>query len=150
MKHLVLYESFSNDIWYHGSNNKFEEFDLVDNKTYQEIDLPVWFFTRDLNYAKSYGRHIYRVKLDIHNTFDTSLKEHFEIFMEYLKGENKTPSEIEEVLDEQFYQNLPYWTCHDAYYCAVANGFDSILIAEELEGDVQSVGVFNKDLIAII
>ena len=155
MKRLVeseahLNENYSNDIWYHGSNNKFDMFDLVNNKTYMEIDLPVWFFTKDLDYAKTYGKYIYKVKLNIHNTFDTSNKNHFDLFIDYLKNDDKTNEEINDILDEQFYKELPYWTCDDAYYCAISNGFDSILIAEELERDVESIGVFNKDNIKII
>lgn len=145
-----LIENYSNDIWYHGSNNKFNMFDLVNNKTYREIDLPVWFFTKDLDYAKTYGKYIYKVKLNIHNTFDTSNKKHFDLFIDYLKNDGKSIGEIDEILDEQFYNELPYWTCEDAYYCAVSNGFDSILIAEELEKDVESIGVFNKETINII
>ena len=132
------------DIWYHGSNNKFDIFDLVDNKTYKEINLPVWFFTKDLNYAKTYGKFIYEVKLD------TSNKEHFNLFIDYLKQDGKSDDEIDTILDEQFFKELPYWTCDDSYYCAISNGFDSILIAEKLENDVESIGVFNKDNIKIV
>jgi hypothetical protein len=145
-----LNESYDANVWYHGSNNKFDMFDLVNNKTYKEIDLPVWFFTKDLNYAKTYGKFIYKVKLNIYNIFDTSNKEHFNMFIEYLKTDGKTSEEIDNILDEQFFKELPYWTCDDAYYCAISNGFDSILIAEELEHDVESIGVFNKDNIKII
>ena len=139
-----------NNIRYHGSNNQFSAFELYDNKTYREFDLPVWFFTKDLNYAKTYGRYIYKVNLNIHNTFDTSNKNHFKLFIEYLKQENKSEEEIDDILDEQFFKELPYWTCEDAYYCAVENNFDSILIAEELEREVESVGVFDKEKIQII
>lgn len=150
MRHLILFENYSDDVWYHGSHNKFDVFDLTNNKTYREIDLPVWFFTKDLDYAKTYGKYVYTVKLDIHNTFDTSLKEHFDLFIEYLHREGKSESEIDEILDEQFHKGLPYWTCEDAYYCAVSNGFDSILIAEELEREIESIGIFNRDSITII
>ena len=150
MKHLILFENYSDDVWYHGSNNQFDVFDLTSNKTYQEIDLPVWFFTKDLDYARTYGKYIYTVKLDIHNTFDTSNKDHFDLFIRYLQEEGKSKSEIDEILDEQFYKGLPYWTCEDAYYCAVSNGFDSILIAEELEREIESIGVFNRNYITIL
>lgn len=150
MKHLILFENYSDDVWYHGSNNQFDVFDLTSNKTYQEIDLPVWFFTKDLDYARTYGKYIYTVKLDIHNTFDTSNKDHFDLFIRYLQEEGKSKSEIDEILDEQFYKGLPYWTCEDAYYCAVSNGFDSILIAEELEREIESIGVFNRNSITIL
>lgn len=143
-------ESKNTNIWYHGSNSKFDAFDLVNNKTYREIDLPVWFFTKDLKYAKSYGKIIYKVKLNVHKTFDTSNKRHFNLFIKYLKTDGKTSEEIDEILDEQFFKELPYWTCEDAYYCAISNGFDSILIAEDLERDIESIGVFDKDNIEII
>lgn len=150
MKHLILFENYSDDVWYHGSNNQFGVFDLTGNKTYREIDLPVWFFTKDLDYARTYGKYVYTVKLDIHNTFDTSNKDHFDLFIHYLQEEGKSKSEIDEILDEQFYKGLPYWTCEDAYYCAVSNGFDSILIAEELEREIESIGVFNRNSITIL
>lgn len=145
-----LNESHSNNIWYHGSNSKFNMFDLVYNKTYMEFDLPVWFFTKDLNYAKTFGKFIYKVVLNINNTFDTSNKKHFDLFIDNLQNDGKTDIEIDEILDEQFHKELPYWTCDDAYYCAFSNGFDSILIAEELEKDVESIGVFDKENIKIV
>jgi hypothetical protein len=141
----------SDNIWFHGSNNKFDEFDLTsNNKTYREIDLPVWFFTKDLDYAKTYGKYIYQVKLNVHNTFDTSDKAHYNLFLQYLNETGKTDDEIDNILDEQFYGELPYWTCDDAYYCAISNGFDSILLAEELERSVESIGIFDKDDVEIL
>ena len=86
-----LNENYSNDIWYHGSNNKFNMFDLVNNKTYMEIDLPVWFFTKDLDYAKTYGKYIYKVKLNIHNT--TSRPFSMETIYD-MEGSNKKIAEI--------------------------------------------------------
>jgi hypothetical protein len=145
----IIKESIDN-IWYHGSNNKFNTFDLINNKMYKEIDLPVWFFTKNLSYAKTYGKYIYKVRLNVNNTFDTSINKHFNLFLNYLKEEGKNEIEIDTILDEQFYKELPYWTCEDAFYCAFSNGFDSILIAEELESDVESIGVFDKDKIQII
>ena len=115
-----LFKEEHNSVWYHGSNNKFDVFDLIDNKTYKEIDLPVWFFTKDLNYAKTYGKYIYKVKLGIHNTFDTSKKEHFDLFIKYLKQDGKTDVEIDTILDEQFYKGIPYWTCNDAYIYSIS------------------------------
>lgn len=140
----------NDNIYYHGSKKSFTSFGLNNNKTYFEIGLPVWFFTKNIKYAKTYGPFIYTVKLDIVNTFDTSRDDHFNIFMSYLREEGKSEEEIEEILDEQFYKDLPYWTNEDAYYCAVSNGFDSILIAEELENEVESIGVFELDDIEIL
>lgn len=136
--------------YYHGTNNMFNEFSLHNNKMYKEIDIPVWFFTQDLNYAKTYGSLIYEVNLNIKNTFDTSKKEHLNIFIDYLKSEGKDEDDIDVLFDEQFYSGIPYWTCEDAFYCALQNKFDSILIAEELESEVDSIGVFDKDNIQIV
>lgn len=141
---------FDGDIYYHGSNSRFNEFDLYNNKTYREFDLPVWFFTKDLNYAKTYGKFIYEVKLSIKNTFDTTNNKHFQLFINYLKENNMNNKQINDVLDEKFYRDLPYWTCEDAYYAAISNNFDSILIQEELSNEVISTGVFHKNLIKII
>lgn len=145
-----IIEREKSKIFFHASNNKFDEFNLNNNKMYKEIDLPVWFFTDDLNYAKTFGKYLYKVNLDIKNTFDTSNKKHFKMFIDYLKYENKSKKEIDEILDEQFYKDLPYWTCEDAFYAAISNNFDSILIEEELENEVVSIGVFDTENIHII
>jgi len=147
---LISENNIIDDVYYHGSNNYFSQFDLVSNKMYNEIDLPVWFFTKDLDYAKSYGKYVYKVKLNIHKIFDTSNKKHFKQFISYLKNDGKKRDEIDVILDEQFYKDLPYWTCDDAFYCAASNDFDSIIIAEELDSDVESIGVFNREMIEII
>jgi hypothetical protein len=139
-----------NEIYYHGSNNKFDEFGLNNNKAHREFDIPVWYFTKDLNYAKTYGKYIYSAKLNIRNTFNTEIDNHYDLFIEYLKEERKSDDEIEEILDVDFYKGLPYWTCQDAYYAAISNGFDSILIQEVLEGEILSIGVFNLNDIQII
>ena len=141
-------EELTSTLWYHGSNMAFENFTLHNNKLYREIDLPVWFFTQDIDYAKSYGRYLYEVKLNIHNTFNTRKKSHYHKFLQYLK-DNVTPNEQEVILDEQMFQELPYWTCQEVYYCAVSQGFDSILIAEELTREVDSIGVFDPKNITI-
>ncbi len=137
-------------IWYHCSNNAFTEFAHNNNKTYKEFDIYSWFFTQDLNYAKTYGKFLYTVELSISNIFDTREKEHYEMFIKQLKEDNKTEKEIDEILDEQFFRDLPYWTCVDAFYAAKFNNFDSILISEELEKEVLSVAVFDLENIKII
>jgi hypothetical protein len=128
----------------------FKNFGLNNNKMYKEYDLPTWYFTKDLNYAKSYGSVLYSVKLNINNTFDTSNKKHYDMFIAYLEEDGKTEDEISDILDEQFYKELPYWTCADAYYCAISNNFDSIVIAEELEKEVESIAVFDSSVIQIL
>lgn len=64
----------SSDVYYHGSNNKFDEFSLNNNKTYKEFDLPTWHFTKDVNYAKTYGKYLYTVNLNIKKTFNTEYR----------------------------------------------------------------------------
>ena len=154
MKNIIkklLRESInSKEIWYHGSNNKFYEFTNKDNKTYQEIDIPSWFFTKDLEYAKSYGKYLYIVSLDIKNTFNTENKEHFNIFINQLKDWNYKVEEINDIIDTEFNNGLPYWTCNDAIYTAASNGFDSIFIQEELDKEVLSISVFDSSLIKIL
>ena len=145
-----LYENKQEDnIYYHGSKTKFEKFDLINNKTYQEFDIPTWFFTKDIEYAKSYGQYLYIVKLNIDNTFDTSNQNDYKLFINFLKEQNTTKAQKEKILDEQFYNGLPYWTCEDAFYVAKYNKFDSILIQEELEREVLSVAVFDSSVIEI-
>lgn len=146
----ILKES-DDGIYYHGSNNKFNEFDLVNNKTYKEFDLPTWHFTKDINYAKRFGKYVYFVNLEIDKTFNTENADHYKLYLDFLREYNNFSEEkIEKILDEQFYNGLPYWTNEDAYYCARSNGFDSILLQEELEGEVLSIAVFDVDQIQIL
>lgn len=140
----------SGDVYYHGSNNKFDEFSLNNNKTYKEFDLPTWHFTKDVNYAKTYGKYLYTVNLNIKKTFNTEDKNHYNLYLKYLKEQGYNKDKIENILDEQFYNNLPYWTNEDAYYCALSNRFDSILIQEELVGEVLSIAVFDVNQIQIL
>ena len=53
------------------------------NQQYQSQS-SFFVFDKDLNYAKTYGKYIYNVKLNIHNTFDTSNKNHFDLFIDYI------------------------------------------------------------------
>lgn len=140
----------SGDVYYHGSNNRFDEFSLNNNKTYKEFDLPTWHFTKDVNYAKTYGKYLYTVNLNIQKTFNTEDKNHYKLYLNYLKEQGYSKNKIDNILDEQFYNNLPYWTNEDAYYCALSNGFDSILIQEELVGEVLSIAVFDVNQIKIL
>ena len=143
-------ENASTRLYYHGSEYEFDEFDLKNNKGYQEIDIPTWFFTENIDYAKTYGKYLYTVELTVSNTFDLSIPAHYDMFIDTLHFYSKTASEILDILDEQIYDDLPYWTCDDAFVTAITYEFDSILIQEELEGEVLSIGVFSVDDIKII
>lgn len=149
MKHLKLFESFSKDKYYHCSNSKFDEFDSSDNKTYKEFDIPSWFFTKDIEYAKTYGKYLYEVELNIGKCFDTLKPSHMKMLKDYMESEGQSKEQMDNVLDEQFFQGRPYWTCADAFYAAVSNGFNSILIQEELEKEVLSIAVFDTSQIKI-
>lgn len=150
IKKLLRENLLDEEIWYHGSNNKFDEFTNKNNKTYQEIDIPSWFFTKDLEYAKSYGKYLYQVTLDIKNTFNTENEDHFNLFINQLKEWNYSIDDINNIIDSEFYNGLPYWTCNDAIYTAASNGFDSIFVQEELDKEVLSISVFNSSLIKIL
>lgn len=145
----IIYESLDN-VWYHGSNNRFNEFENSNNRTYKEIDVPSWFFTKDLTYAKSYGKYIYTVKLLIQNIFDTNNQNHMGMFINQLKEWNYSSKKIDEILSDEFVDGLPYWTCNDAIYVAAMNKFDSIHVQEELERDVLAVSVFDNTKIKIL
>lgn len=147
----LIRESLDNkDIWYHGSNNMHNEFSNIDNRTYKEIDVPSWFFTKDIEYAKSYGKYLYIVKLFIKKTFDTRNDKHMNIFINQLREWNYSNEKIDEILSDEFVNNLPYWTCNDAIYIAAMYGFDSIYIQEELNRDVLAVSVFDTNKIKIL
>lgn len=149
MRFIRPYKIFEKDseLYFHCSNDKFEKFDMSDNKTYKEFDIPSWFFTQDLEYARRYGKYLYTVQLDLGKCFDTEDPKHMKMFKDYLKEQEIDP---EPIFDEQFFMGRPYWTCADAFYAARSNGFDSILIQEELEKEVLSVAVFSLDQIEII
>ena len=141
------FESVTNNIFYHGSNTIFDKFDLVNNKTYKEFDIPCWFFSKDIEYAKTYGKYIYVVNLNIDNTFDLSNRSHLKLFEDTVE---RLGDDLDQIMDEQFYKDLPYWTCEDAYYSAVENNFDSILLHEDLASEILSIGVFDKSKINIL
>lgn len=145
-----IFEQGNKTVYYHGSKTAFEKFDMTNNKTYMEFDVPSWFFTENIEYAKTYGNYLYTVNLDIHNTFDTSNSKHFKLFMKQLKEWGNNKNQIEEILDEQFYNEIPYWTCGDAFYTAKTHGFDSILVQEELAQEILSVAVFDTDVINVL
>lgn len=149
MKISPIFEDLQN-IWYHGSNNRFDTFDNVNNRTYKEIDIPSWYFTKNKEYAKSYGKYLYTVKLLIKNTFDTSNPKHMKIFVAQLKEFGYDNEKINDILGNEFVNDLPYWTNNDSIYIAAANGFDSILVQEELETDVPAVSVFKNEKIQIL
>lgn len=149
IRKIIIESTKENNIYYHGSKYKFDEFKMIDNKTYQDFDVPSWFFTENKEYAKTYGNYLYSVRLHVNNIFDLTEPEHYEIFMNQLKEWYNTEEEIDAVLD-QFSHGLPYWTCGDAFYIAKMFNFDSILIQEELERDVESVAVFDVENIEIV
>jgi hypothetical protein len=155
MKHFIkklLREALEpgGDIWYHGSNSKFDEFNLVDNRTYKEIDVPSWYFTKDETYAKSYGKYLYEVRLNIKKTFDTRDEQHMQVFINQLKEWGYNDDKIGDILSDEFVNELPYWTCNDAIYTAAAHGFDSIFVEEELEKSVIGISVFDAANIEIL
>lgn len=147
---IKTFEQFHEDIYYHCSDKKFDDFENIDNKMYQETDVPTWFFTKDLEYAKRFGKWLYSVKLNLERTFDLSDNKHKKLFMSALEAWDYSEAKIDNIFDEQFVGDLPYWTCSDAFYVASMNGFDSILVAEELEKEVLSVGVFDTSRIEIL
>lgn len=150
MNYINTRENYKSKIYYHCSPNEFEAFDLNDNKGYKEYDIPMWFFTEDIAYAKTYGNILYTVRLDIDNTFDISNPDHHQMLIDYLEENGKDSEEIEEYLQETTIRDMIYWTCEEAFYCAISNGFDSVLIQEELESEVISIAVFNVEDIIII
>jgi len=149
MKILPIFESINN-VWYHGSDNKFDAFENVNNRTYKEIDVPSWFFTKNKEYAKTYGKYLYIVKLTVTNTFDTTNQKHMDIFVNQLKEWDYSDEKINDILTDEFVNGLPYWTNNDAIYTAAANGFDSILVQEELVKDIAAISVFDNTKIHIL
>jgi len=152
---LTTFNEYANvflksNVYYHGSDNIFDEFSLCNNKGYVENDIPTWFFTQNIDYAKKYGKYLYSVELDLKNTFDLENPNHYELFMQSLQYYYSDQDEIQNILDDQIFKGLPYWTCVDAFYAALGNGFDSIFIQEELESEILSIGVFSIDNIKII
>jgi len=150
MKIGLIFENVINNVWYHGTNDKFNVFNNVNNRTYKEIDVPSWYFTKNIEYAKAYGKYLYTVKLTVTNTFDTSTSNHMKIFVNQLKEWNYSNEAISDILGDEFVDGLPYWTNNDAIYAAAANGFDSILVQEELDKDIPAISVFDNTKIHIL
>lgn len=138
------------DLYYHGSWNKFDEF-VPSHDTNYTYGIPVYFFTKNINYARNYGTNIYVVKLNIGNSqiFDTSKPEHMEIYKTTMKQKGLSDITKQKLLqDFNSKTKLPIWWNDFAYYAAWKNQFQGILISEEYTEE--SIGVFNKHKIKIL
>lgn len=73
MKYLKLFENFTsvdNDMWYHGSNLNFNDFNLKKGSFLDKDYINPIFLTSDINFAESYGKIIYKIKILTSNIFD--------------------------------------------------------------------------------
>jgi len=156
-----LYEhgEYRAKLWWHGSKKDFDAFDEPQRtSTHWEYNIPTWWFTEDKDYAMKYangpnGGWIYAVRLDLHNTLDLSIPEERAKFEEWLKARPSEYSKarINEIFEEQWGIELPYWTCDAALWYAAMEGYDSMYVDEELDESVTSVAVIeNPSIIHII
>jgi len=150
--------------WYHGTDSEFNEFDKSQNSDRISNERQeVYFFTKDLEYAKNYGSIILECKLNVINTFDTvNNKDHLSLYKKWLKVEDfvETQGNAKKgFADERNYKyysdittkkgNYPFWLNNDwLAYNLKELGFDSMIVSD---GNGQAaIGIFNKSDIDII
>ena len=102
---LNLYEA--EKYYYHGSNSKnIKNFNLFKQGKRGQTFGKGYYFTPDINLAKSYGKHLYKVKLVFNHPFDfqhITSKDIINISKavnEIRKTKNKPPIELTDIFDE--------------------------------------------------
>lgn len=97
-EYLKEQQDYSNNIWYHGSNQKFDKFKLKKGTLFDIDYMSPIFLTSNIKFAKyyagSYSPHIYTIKVLTNNIMDfRKLPSTYDLLMYYEK--NKINSDIE-------------------------------------------------------
>jgi len=132
MKHIKAYQLFESDtsqVWYHGTDSKFDKFDMSKTKSGPSA-FGLWF-TDDPELAKIFGQNIFKCKLSYTNPKIITMDEWDEIRGEHAK-------------DTGFFRT---WKTK-----LLSNGYDSLFVKErkiEFAGhtvrDGNMVALFDQD-----
>jgi hypothetical protein len=77
MKYILSYKLFENidpEIWYHGTDETFTEFNEPDERTRPAAKLGIWF-SNDSEFTELFGSKIIKAKLTFINPYKISLEE---------------------------------------------------------------------------
>lgn len=167
-----------NIIAYHGSDEKFSEFENKKSKSYvglSEIDVErnAFFFTTNEKYAKEYGKNVIKVSLNLGKSLNSAEDKTLSKILFPLLEKTKTGwfwsdgyssdqipnlSVLEDPLEKTHWlKNFKdsdgnfYWTIFDepnVVELIKSYGFDSAKVRED-NGEI-SIAIFDKDNIKII
>jgi len=87
MKYLKLFEELSEEIWYHGTDAEFLEFNEPSNITKPTSKLGIWF-SKEKDFSNIFGKNIISVKLNYHNPYIISLNKWDDMRMKHAKNAN--------------------------------------------------------------
>lgn len=77
-----LKENTENDIWYHGSDHKFTEFEKYKLSGSSSLGI---FVTEDRNLAELFGEYIYATRIKIKNPYQMTMDEWDDVRSEHAK-----------------------------------------------------------------
>ena len=83
----ILNEELNDELWYHGTDAEFSEFNEPDDKTKPTSKLGIWF-AKDKDYAEYFGDKIINAELKYSKPYIISLNEWDDMRMEHAKDAN--------------------------------------------------------------
>ena len=87
MKYLKLFEELNGEVWYHGTDAEFSEFNEPDDTTKPTSKLGIWF-TKDKEYTEYFGNRIISAKLTYNKPYIISANRWDSMRMEHAKDAN--------------------------------------------------------------
>ena len=138
----IINESFSNQIFYHGSQSK-------DIKKFNTSQI---FWSTSYDFADTYGKWIYKANLDLGKCFDMENKKHFDWLLKKLNGKIQY---LDDDYEDQYmvsyndYKNIKNdnWNTVEQYLNIISSEFNSCKITE---GGTVNYIVFDNSQIKLI
>ena len=138
----IINESFSNQIFYHGSQSK----DI------KKFNTPQIFWSTSYDFADTYGKWIYKANLDLGKCFDMENKKHFDWLLKKLNGKIQY---LDDDYEDQYlvsyndYKNIKNdnWDTVEQYLNIISSEFNSCKITE---GGTVNYIVFDNSQIKLI
>jgi hypothetical protein len=135
MKYLKLFEELNHELWYHGTDAEFSEFNEPDDMTKPTSKLGIWF-TDDKEYTQYFGSKVITATLTYNNPYIISLKKWNDMRNKYAKN----------VI---YFDNLREKLIREGYDAFYIKGEDDLFAGEKVRTpDV--IAVFFKKQIEII
>jgi hypothetical protein len=87
MKYLKLFEELNDELWYHGTDAQFSEFNEPDDTTKPTSKLGIWF-TKDKDYTEYFGNRQIVAKLSYKKPYIISANKWDDMRMSHAKDAN--------------------------------------------------------------